>query len=361
MRTIFLAPELFTDNGGIPRILRIYLKALCDLCAQGDKVRFIALNDETADTRDLSRYTGPSLDAWRTCQRQRTKFIKATLKLARSSDHILCGHVAQLPVALAAKILNPRLTYDVIAHGIEVWRPFTVPERLALRYCRNVICISEATRRQMLNFIKMDERKMPILPNALDPFFTIASTPPPPPPQPPVICAVARLSKFDVYKGIDTLIRALPQIRRTIPGTRLCIMGKGDDAKRLRDLADHLHLGTAVEMPGFVSDEALQENIRNCSLFALPSKKEGFGLVFIEAMAQGRPCLGARAGGIPEVISPETGVLVEYGQITEIADACIAAISRNWDTERILEHARSFSYEHFRERLAAITKPNSVR
>jgi glycosyltransferase involved in cell wall biosynthesis len=354
MRTIFLAPELFTDNGGIPRILRIYLKALCDLCAQGDKVRFIALNDETADTRDLARYTGPSLDSWRTCQRQRTKFIKATLKMARSSNHILCGHVAQLPVALAAKMMNPRLTYDVIAHGIEVWRPFTFPERMALRYCRNVICISEATRRQMGNFIKMNESKMPVLPNALDPFFTIATTPPPPPPLPPVICTVARLSKFDIYKGVDTLIKALPQIREAIPGTRLCIMGKGDDAGRLRDLADRLNLGTAVEMPGFVSDEVLQKNIRNSSLFALPSKKEGFGLVFIEAMAQGRPCLGARAGGIPEVISPETGVLVEYGIIPQIAEASIWALRHSWNTEKILAHAKHFSYSEFIHRFSRI-------
>ena len=71
-------------------------------------------------------------------------------------------------------------------------------------------------------------------------------------------------------------------------------------------------------------------------------------------MAQGRPCLGAQAGGIPEVLTPETGILVEYGDVSQIAAGCIAALERSWDTQAILERARKFSYPFSRSRLGAL-------
>jgi glycosyltransferase involved in cell wall biosynthesis len=94
--------------------------------------------------------------------------------------------------------------------------------------------------------------------------------------------------------------------------------------------------------------------LRTCRLFALPSKKEGFGLVFLEAMAHGRPCLGARAGGIPEVITPDTGVLADYGDVPAIAAACIAALQRDWHEPTILARAQAFSYSPFKARLASL-------
>jgi phosphatidyl-myo-inositol dimannoside synthase len=346
-----MAPELFTDNGGIPRILRLYLKALCEIAGDKDRVRFIALNDHSADSRDLRRYSSSSLDAWQTCDQSKSRFIKSTLRLSQQSQRILCGHIAQLPVAFAARCLNPKLKYDVIAHGIEVWRPFTIAERIALLFSRKVLCISQYTRDHMLDYCGISPARMPIVPNGLDAFFPIAETVDSPT-SPPTIVTVARLSKYDIYKGIDTLIEAMPLIRQKIPNACLCIMGKGDDAMRLRGIAAKLNLGNSVEMPGFVSDEKLQQRLKGCSLFALPSKKEGFGLVFLEAMAQGRPCLGARAGGIPEVITPEVGCLVDYGSVPMIAEACVDALQKKWDYKLILERAHHFSYHRFKERLA---------
>ncbi len=107
----------------------------------------------------------------------------------------------------------------------------------------------------------------------------------------------------------------------------------------------------------FLRDEKKKKEIaelRTCRLFALPSKKEGFGLVFLEAMAHGRPCLGASAGGIPEVITPETGVLTAYGDVPGLAAGCIAALQRDWDEAAILARARHFSYSQFRSQLASL-------
>jgi phosphatidylinositol alpha-1,6-mannosyltransferase len=263
-------------------------------------------------------------------------------------------------VALAARCARRKLSYDLVAHGIEVWRPFSLAERLALRGARRIFCISDYTRGKLLEYCPLPSAKLVVLPNGLDTYFDIADSPGPPA-QPPIIATISRLTRFDVYKGIDTLIQAMPQIRAAVPGVRLRVMGQGDDLPRLRQLADQLGPQIAVEFLGFVSDEELQSQLRQCALFALPSKKEGFGLVFLEAMAQGRPCLGAQAGGIPEVLTPETGILVEYGDVVQIADGCVAALRRSWDTQAILDRAREFAYPRFRERLAKPCFPHESR
>jgi phosphatidylinositol alpha-1,6-mannosyltransferase len=168
---------------------------------------------------------------------------------------------------------------------------------------------------------------------------------------------VTRLTYNDRYKGVQSMIEAMPAIRAAVPGAILRIIGRGDDLPRLQTLRHKLGLGDAVQFLGFVPDRQLAVELRTCRLFALPSKKEGFGLVFLEAMAHGRPCLGARAGGIPEVITNDTGVLVDYGDVPGIAAASVAALNRPWDEAAILRRALEFSYSPFKERLAKLLAP----
>ena len=165
---------------------------------------------------------------------------------------------------------------------------------------------------------------------------------------------MTRLTYADRYKGVEHLIEAMPAVLAAVPNARLRIIGRGDDLPRLQALRDKRALGTAVEFLGFVEDDRMAKEFDGCRLFALPSEREGFGLVFLEAMAHGRPCLGARAGGIPEVITDETGMLTAYGDVPGLAQAIIAALGRSWDENLILTRARHFSYSPFRERLASL-------
>jgi len=352
-RTLLLAPELFASEGGIPRILQIYLKALCELAGPTDAVRFVALNDGVVDSHDLRRYSNDRLEDWQVCGRNKSRFIRAVFDLSRNCDRLICGHVAQLPVALAAKTLNPSLRYYLVAHGIEVWRPFKLAERLALRGAERIFCVSDYTRRELLRYCPLPEGRAVVLHNALDPYFQIA------PGEPrdgrtPVILVVTRLTAADRYKGVEHLVAAMPAIRAQLPNAVLRIVGRGDDLPHLQKMRDQLGLRPAIEFLGYVDDRRMTAELRACSLFALPSKKEGFGLVFLEAMANGRPCLGARAGGIPEVITGDTGVLVAFGDVPALAAACVAALQREWDESAILERARHFSYSPFKARLASL-------
>jgi len=108
--TLLMAPELFETMGGIPRILQLYLKALCEMATAHDgAVRLVALNDTVVDSFDARRYANDRLENWLVCSRDKKRFIRGTLKLARGCDHIVCGHVAQLPVGVDRQTAQPRL------------------------------------------------------------------------------------------------------------------------------------------------------------------------------------------------------------------------------------------------------------
>jgi len=353
VNSLLLAPELFMSEGGITRILRLYLKALCELAADGDRVRFVSLNDRIVRSSELQRYSGERLVEWRACGGSRIVFSGGALRLGLRSDRIVCGHIGQLPLAWAAALMRPRLSYYLVAHGIEVWRPFTFLERRALRGARCVWCVSDFTRRQLLSNIQLPGEQTAVLPNALDPYLD----PPSPFPQgegPPVILSISRISVADGYKGIGHLIEAMPAVRAEIPEARLRIVGRGDGLGGLQRLAQELGLGNSVEFAGYKSDLELREEFAKCRLFALPSQKEGFGLVYLEAMAHGRPCIGALSGGAPEVITSATGVLVEYGDVPAIAAAVLASLRKPWPTGPLLRRAQDFSYSRFKERLGLL-------
>ncbi len=364
MKTLLLAPELFRAEGGIARILRAYLHAMILGAPQGSSVGAIVLNDDDSSLKRIPAYLRrASISPLVPADRSKVRFTAASLWHGRNADRIVCGHIHLASVARLVQWINPRMRYNVIAHGIDVWRPYTWTERGGLMRAHKILCVSEYTRRQILRFLpSLDPAKLEIVPNTLDPDFAFPDLPRPPAAHPwPRILTVARLTRNDTYKGVDTLIEAMPLVRRQLPDARLVVVGGGNDEARLRGLAQENGGPDAVEILGMIDDARLRDEYSRCHLFALPSRKEGFGLVFLEAMSFGKPCLGARAGGIPEVVDEEVGELVEYGRIDQIADACIRLARRPFDPRRIREHLAKFSFEEFSKRLnAALADPDAV-
>lgn len=350
--TLLMTPELSASPGGIQRILRAYLRALCEMEeARGRGLKVLALNDAELDRLELRDGGAGALCDVAACHRDKRRFLREALRLGQGCDRIVCGHVAQLPVAWASSRIRPRQKYFLVAHGIEVWRPFNAGERLALRGVERIFCVSAHTRRELLRYAPVDPSRAVVLPNCLDPGFVVA--PGRPIAQcPPTIVTIARLGREDRYKGVEALIEAMPAVRATEPAARLRIIGTGEDRERLESLARHLGvLGSAVEFLGFVGDEELSRELEECRLFALPSLKEGFGLVYLEAMARGRPCVAARAGGAPEVVLPDTGILVEPGDRRGLPEALVAGLRRPWDEAAIIARARHFSFDRFKDDL----------
>lgn len=355
MNTLLLAPELFRNEGGIARILRLYLMALCAQAASGRKVDAVVLNDVAAPDPRLARYAGANLSEYHGCDRRKGAFIHHALRCGCHADLIVCGHLHQLPVAWLARLFRPQLRYCLVAHGIEVWRPYSALERRALLGADRILCVSEYTRRQMLRFCPdLVADRLVVVPNTLDPCFVPGAAEPAPAARAssPRILTVGRLTTADTYKGFDTLIEAMPLVLQEFPTARLRVVGTGDDQPRLLALASQLGVGPAVDFLGPISDEALRAEYAGCDLFALPSRKEGFGLVYLEAMTHGKPCIGARAGGAPEVIGGEVGALVTYGDIPELAAAIAELVHHPHDSAVVRSHGEAFAYPAFQRRLA---------
>ena len=154
----------------------------------------------------------------------------------------------------------------------------------------------------------------------------------------PAALIVGRMWSVERGKGHDELLAAWPDVRRKVPDAQLWIVGTGDDVPRLEEAARDLDLGDAVRFLGRVSDAELGALYRRASVFAMPSRQEGFGLVFAEAMWWGLPCIGTTADAAGQVIvAGETGELVPYGDVEALARTLVGLLS---DPERASTHGR---------------------
>jgi phosphatidylinositol alpha-1,6-mannosyltransferase len=175
----------------------------------------------------------------------------------------------------------------------------------------------------------------------------------------PTVLVVGRVSSTERYKGHEELIRAWPTVEAMVPGARLVIAGDGDDLDRLRALAASVSRA-AIEFTGFLSRSELARHYEEATLFALPSRGEGFGLVYLEAMAAGLPCIGSVHDAASEVIiDGETGVLVDPGNVEGMGQTIASLLSHPRLAQEMGEAGRArlhgtFSYEQFRERMSQL-------
>ncbi len=139
------------------------------------------------------------------------------------------------------------------------------------------------------------------------------------------------ISKFDVptllylgrikkYKSIDTIIKAMPKIRESVPDARLIIVGSGDYLQPLKDLAVSLRLEDVVLFKGFVPESEKVMYLRRSHISIYPSLKEGWGLTNIEANACGTTVLASNVPGLKDSVDEgNSGLLFEHGNIGQFA------------------------------------------
>ncbi len=133
------------------------------------------------------------------------------------------------------------------------------------------------------------------------------------------LLTVARLDASEKYKGIEMVIDAMARLRRLGVNAHYNIVGDGNDRQRLERYVIDNGCAERVTFWGQLNDSDLQAAYQSATLFVMPSLKEGFGIVFLEALRHGVPCIGGAHGGTPEVIEDgETGFLVEYGDVDSL-------------------------------------------
>lgn len=160
-------------------------------------------------------------------------------------------------------------------------------------------------------------------------------------------------------KGFDTLIEAFSIVRRSASGARLLIVGSGD-ATPYRELARRLGVGHAVQFLQNVPEEQLRGYYHAADVFALLPREmptgemEGFGLVYLEAAACGKPSIGTRSGGVAEaVIDGRTGLLVPPDRPEEAARALLVLLGNDDLAHRLGDNGRRQAEEHSWEKIAA--------
>jgi len=176
--------------------------------------------------------------------------------------------------------------------------------------------------------------KVRVLPWALDPDFeTVSSTVagsqlPDVFPAGPVVLSVGRWLATERYKGMDTLILALPRLLLRWPALQLVLIGSGDDHEWLEAIARESGVRLHVHFLRGLSYGEISACYAAADIFALPSRGEGFGFVYLEAMARSRPVIGGAHGGASEVIQDGvTGYLVQHGDSIQLATSVDTILS----------------------------------
>lgn len=191
-------------------------------------------------------------------------------------------------------------------------RLHSVLERRAARRARQVVVPSRYSRRRAMVLYGLPADRVQVVPEGIDPEVPV---------EPdleggtagPVILSVARQYR---RKNTADLLRAMPGVLTHHPDARLRVVGGGPELPALRRLQRDLSLATSVDLLGELpSREAVRREYGRADLFCLPSLQEGFGIVFLEAMAAGLPVVACRAGAVPEVVDHgSTGILCPPGR-----------------------------------------------
>lgn len=366
------APELFCSTGGIQTFSRHFINALSDVLPAAE-IRLLLKNDLP---EAVCNYNGfrqvTAFGQWRPSLRT-PRFASECLRQALCeqprliiSTHLNFGPVAQIVRKLIA------VPYVLVAHGIDAWDLNVRTRRKALQNADLILAVSRYTRERLLENSGFDPRRVQILPNTFSPDrFTIGAKSTRLlkkhglSPQTPVILTVCRLAGEERYKGYDQMIRALPEILRAVPDARYLLVGGGHDHSRIAKLVAELGVQKSVVFAGFVSNTALPEYYNLCDLFAMPSKGEGFGIVYLEALASGKPVLAGNKDGSRDALADgELGILVDPNDTAEIASETIRVLRRqhphpNLFRPELLRRrvAELFGFESFKRTLAERLRP----
>ncbi len=229
-----------------------------------------------------------------------------------------CGHAAML---LSAELGIP---YVVSVHGLDAFSTEQVSGRAGewcrrisqrvYRSSRRVICVSEHVREQVLEGTGRTCRTSVVY-NGVDPELFSPGTEPST--GGPIILSVGNLIPI---KGHEFLIRAVAALAPEFPTLTLEIIGDGPERSRLQALTQQLQIGERVRFLGRQSRHEVAAAMRRCTVFALPSRYEGLGCVYLEAMSSGKPVIGCRGQGIAEIIQHgSNGFLVGPDNERELA------------------------------------------
>lgn len=263
-----------------------------------------------------------------------------------------------------ARANRRNVPYALFVHGIEAWNPELDRYAAAIRGADLLLAVSNHTAQRVADVHGVDPSRIEVLHLALAPQSASAGIA-----DAAVVDRIAtrsvgivgRISSGERHKGHDELLEAFRELRH-LDGAQLVIVGGGDDLERLKARASDLGIVDRVLFTGRVSEATLQSIYTRLRIFAMPSRGEGFGLVYLEAMRHGLPCIASVHDAAKEVVvDGTTGMTIDLNDAKALRRALEllltddALCARMGAAGKEREEA-AFSFQRFEDRLGEILR-----
>jgi glycosyltransferase involved in cell wall biosynthesis len=361
-------PGIREGAGGIQAFSRVYVQSICEAYPLA-RIRVFVKNDMPAENDPLLQLGVRFSSVANHFSWIRTlMFVLLGLGygLKERPVCVVTTHLHFLPALSWLKWLIGVPVMSVL-HGIEAWNLHGGLRVKALREADHLLAVSHYTRQAVIDAYGIEPAKISVVPNT----FEAGRFMPGPKPaylllryglesDQPVILTVSRLAMSERYKGHRQILAAVGQVRRRFPKVRYLVVGTGDDLPGLRSHAVELGVQDVVIFAGHVPVSELSDHYCLCDAFAMPSSREGFGIVFLEAMASGKPVIAGNSDGAVDALDEgRLGVLVDPNNTEQIADAVIQVLDKRpkgalWYNPEALraEVVAQFGYERVSRLLA---------
>lgn len=355
MRIHGIFSDAFGARGGIARFNQNLIQAACNLPAVE---HFDAVLRVMPQRRPALPF---KLSLWGEQSGSAVALVRQWWRSSRavSPTLLVCGHINLLPLAVWTARRHG-VPLSCVLHGVDAWQPHPrVLVRRMLPQVDQFLIVSETTRSRFLEWADVEPQRCHILHNSYDPQRWH-----PGPPSPrlqqryglvgkQVILTVARLASSERYKGHDQIIEQMPALLAENADLVYLVVGDGDDRARLEHKVRQLGLQQQVVFAGYVDEAEKADHYRLADVFAMPGRGEGFGIVYLEAMACGIPVIGSTLDGSRDALrGGELGWLVTPNRPSELRRAILAALRQGRGS--VPEGLSVFAISAFSTRLAQL-------
>lgn len=330
---LFLTLNTFSTMGGIEKVCRTAGKVFEEIARKGkrDFVIYSMHDDHDASTEPYIRKK--QLKAF---GGKKAAFVLQAIMKGIRSNTVIISHINLSLPGYWIKKLSPKTKVILLAHGIEVWKPLSDIQKKLLKKADLVVAVSAYTKKRLMEDYQVG--KVTVINNCIDPFL----------PEPVIerniirkksgfkeddfiILTVSRLTTKEVNKNYDKVLVSMSKLKSQIPNLKYLFVGKyeEEEKQRLEQKIITLGLKDDVVFAGYIPDTDLSSYYNASDLYVMPSKKEGFGITFIEAMYFGLPVISGNSDGSADaLLNGRLGLMVDPERQDEIT-AAIAKIFVN--------------------------------
>lgn len=362
MRISFLYLRSFSKTGGIEKFNKLFMLSMQTVSLRNN---FIFKSISAYDTSCDKNYLYPKF--FKGFDKNKIIFMIYSFLDVYRRDIVILAHINLALIGIIIKFIFPKKKVFLVVHGIEVWQKQSFLKKMILFKADKILTVSAFTKKKILTNYAIDESKFVIFPNTFDPFFNwpitfvknknlcqkygIKKNA-------KVLLTVSRLEYSEKYKGYDNVMETLPDLIKIYPDLIYIIIGKADskELNRINAIIEKNNLQNHVKLIGFVPDVALLDHYQLGDIFVMPSKKEGFGIVFIEAVLCGLHVIaGNKDASCEALLNGKVSTLVDPDSHDEIKNAIIKCLdqplSHIQKINQINEINISFNIEAFQNRL----------